>query len=208
MVIYGASGHGKVILDCCKAAGVSVSGFKDKDPAKVGEFMGLPVWLEEEPMDDIEFIFGIGDNSIRKNLHDQLKAQSSKLKAQSVIHPTSIIADDVDIENGSAIFHNSVIQSGTTIGRHCIINTSASVDHDCIIGDFVHIAPNSTLSGGVSVGEGTMIGAGSTIIPNIKIGKWAVIGAGTVIIEDVPDFATVVGNPGKVIKLASNKNNQ
>jgi acetyltransferase EpsM len=38
----------------------------------------------------------------------------------------------------------------------------------------------------------------------VKIGKWATIGAGAVIINDVPDYAVVVGNPGKVIKFNSN----
>lgn len=82
-----------------------------------------------------------------------------------------------------------------------IVNTGASVDHDCKIDDFVHISPRATLCGNVIVGEGTQVGAASVIIPGIKIGKWCTIGAGTVIIRDVPDYAVVVGNPGKVIKF-------
>ena len=34
-----------------------------------------------------------------------------------------------------------------------------------------------------------------------KIGEWCTIGAGAVIIKDIPDGATVVGNPGKIIKI-------
>ena len=66
--------------------------------------------------------------------------------------------------------------------------------------DFVHISPNAALAGSITVGEGTHIGIGASVIQGIKIGKWATIGAGAVIIRDVPDFATVVGNPGKIIK--------
>jgi acetyltransferase EpsM len=54
----------------------------------------------------------------------------------------------------------------------------------------------------VTVREGTHVGAGAIIIPGVTVGKWAVIGAGSVIIRDVPDFATVVGNPGRVVKIA------
>ncbi len=93
-----------------------------------------------------------------------------------------------------------MINVDTKIGKHCIINTAASIDHECVLEDFVHISPNATLSGGVYVGEGTHIGSGAVIVPNIKIGKWATIGAGAVIIRDVPDYATVVGNPGRIIK--------
>ncbi|MGC9000652.1 DapH/DapD/GlmU-related protein, partial [Caldisericum sp.] len=63
------------------------------------------------------------------------------------------------------------------------------------------VAPGVHTGGSVFIGEGTLLGIGSSIIPGIKIGKWAVIGAGSVVIRDVPDYATVVGNPGKVIRI-------
>lgn len=44
------------------------------------------------------------------------------------------------------------------------------------------------------------MGIGASIIQGITIGKWATIGAGTVIIQDVPDYAVVVGIPGKIIR--------
>lgn len=52
----------------------------------------------------------------------------------------------------------------------------------------------------MSIGEGTHVGIGAIIIQGLKIGKWATIGAGTVVLDDIPDYAVVVGNPGKVIK--------
>ena len=48
--------------------------------------------------------------------------------------------------------------------------------------------------------EGANIGIGAVVIQGLTIGKWSTIGAGSVIINDVPDYAVVVGNPGKVIK--------
>jgi acetyltransferase-like isoleucine patch superfamily enzyme len=47
--------------------------------------------------------------------------------------------------------------------------------------------------------EGASIGSNATILPGIIIGKWALVGAGTVVTKDVPDYATVVGNPAKII---------
>ena len=49
----------------------------------------------------------------------------------------------------------------------------------------------------------TAIGIGAIIIPETSIGKWVTIGAGAVVIRDVPDYAVVVGNPGKIIKYYS-----
>jgi acetyltransferase EpsM len=74
------------------------------------------------------------------------------------------------------------------------------VEHECQLGDYVHISPNSALAGDVIVGEGSHIGIGAVVIPGVKIGKWVTIGAGAVVLEDIPDFAVVVGNPGKIIK--------
>jgi acetyltransferase-like isoleucine patch superfamily enzyme len=81
------------------------------------------------------------------------------------------------------------------------IDTAASIDRDNFIGDFAHVSPHATLCGHVSVGEGTHVGAGATVIQNIQIGKWCSIGAGSVVIRDIPDYATAVGNPARVIKI-------
>jgi len=71
----------------------------------------------------------------------------------------------------------------------------------CELGDFSFVGSNATSGANVKVGEGAFIGLGACVIPGIRIGKWSVVGAGSVIIEDVPDYATVVGNPGHVIKI-------
>ena len=98
----------------------------------------------------------------------------------------------------------SEVPSNIKIGKHFHANLYSYVEHDCVIDDFVHISPNASVAGNVKVGEGTQIGMGATVIQGITIGKWAVVGAGTVIIENVPDYAVVVGVPGKTIKFISN----
>ena len=45
------------------------------------------------------------------------------------------------------------------------------------------------------------IGAGATILPGVRIGNHAVVGAAAVVTKDVPDYAVVVGNPAKVVKM-------
>jgi serine O-acetyltransferase len=51
------------------------------------------------------------------------------------------------------------------------------------------------------IGDNVFIGAGARILGGIRIGNNAVIGANAVVIHDVPDGATVVGVPAKVIKI-------
>ena len=45
------------------------------------------------------------------------------------------------------------------------------------------------------------IGAGATILPGVCVGKHAIVGAASVVTKDVPDYAVVVGNPARVIKM-------
>lgn len=108
---------------------------------------------------------------------------------------------------------------------------SCDIPNECVIGDnvwFPHLAlgvvihkrvrignnckiyQNVTIGcrnkGDVSygppmIGNNVLIGTGSCILGDIKIGNNVKIGAGSIVVSDIPDNATVVGNPGKVIKV-------
>lgn len=196
MIIYGASGHGRVIADILRKSGENRIWFWDNSPEATvpGYEVTLPGLSTTE-----EIILGIGNNRIRNTLSDR-----PDLRFGKAIHPTAVIGEYCAIGDGTVIMAGAVLNPSTTVGRHCIVNTGASVDHDGFIGDYVHISPGVVLTGNVSVGEGTHIGAGAVVIPGIRIGRWAVIGAGAVIIRDVPDYAVVVGNPGRIIRYEKN----
>lgn len=198
MILYGASGHGKVICDIVKSNNDLINHFFDDNESLVS-FEGVSVskyskdlFLEEK------VIISIGNNSIRKNVAERILH-----KYGTAIHCSSIISSSVFCDEGSVIMQGAILQANAHIGKHVIINTGASIDHDCTIEDFVHISPHATLCGNVFIGEGTHVGAAAVIIPGIKIGKWCTVGAGAVIIKNVPDNAVVVGNPAKILKYNS-----
>lgn len=194
MILYGASGHAKVIIDICNQNNEVISSILDDDKDIIS-LMDYPViQFEKMNSNHDDLIISVGDNLTRK-----LIAKKLQLPFGIAIHPKTIIDKSVTIDVGTVMMAGSVINSSTKIGKHCIVNTSSSIDHDCIIEDFVHISPNVTLCGGVEIGEGSHIGAGAVIVPNIKIGKWCTIGAGSVVIENIPEGVTVVGNPAKII---------
>ena len=58
------------------------------------------------------------------------------------------------------------------------------------------------------VKKSASIGANATVICGITIGRYALIGAGAVVTKDVPDFALVVGNPGKIVAWVDKKGNK
>lgn len=192
MYLYGASGHAKVIIDILNAQGIKIKGIFD-DNENIKSLLEYPVIKPIEIQSPL--IISIGSNEIRKKIADEINVEFG-----SAIHPSAIISEYAKIGEGTVVMQNAVIQSSSTIGKHCIINTSASIDHDCEVGNFVHISPNAAICGNVSIGEGTWIGAGTTVIQGVKIGKWCIIGAGSVVTKDIPDNALAVGNRCKVIK--------
>lgn len=192
MYLYGASGHAKVIIDILRANNETVEALFD-DNESITHLFDYPVLRSSEAQGPL--IISIGNNRVRSKL-----ATSLSLEFGKAIHPSAIVSEFANVNEGSVVMQGAVIQSCAQISKHCIINTSASVDHECVIEDFVHISPHCTLCGNVSIGEGTWIGAGSIIIPGVKIGSWCVIGAGSVVTKDIPDGVLAVGNRCKVIK--------
>lgn len=202
--IYGGGGHGKVVASIADAAQISVDGFLDDDPAKLGKkILGYPIYdfayLEKQfkKNDRIGIIPAVGENAARKKIVERLLKRGVPLL--SVLHPSAVIHPSVSIGDGTAAMAGVIINVDSKIGMNVILNTGTMIDHDCRIGDHVHLGPGVILAGGVNVGESAFLGLGARVIPNIKIGKNAIVAAGAVVIKDVPAGAKVAGVPAKQI---------
>ena len=90
--------------------------------------------------------------------------------------------------------------AGARIGRGAILNTHATIEHDVVLEDWVHIAPGATLSGGVTIGHGSMIGAGATVIEGIRIPPGTFIGAGSTVIHSLTEPGVYAGSPARRIR--------
>lgn len=196
--IYGASGHASVVLDCLLSQGVSQFHIIDDDP-RIKSILNFKVYQTHKAK-PIQTIIAIGNNYTRQKLTKTLD-----LKYTKAIHKSALTSDFSSIDLGSVVLAHAVVNANSTIGKHCIINTCAVIEHDCMVNDFVHISPNATLCGGVSVGELSQVGAGAIVNPGITIGKNSTIGSGAVVTKDIPDNVVAVGNPAKVIKTINKK---
>lgn len=103
------------------------------------------------------------------------------------------------------------IHPGATLGAGILIDHGMGVviGETAELGDRITIYQGTTLGGTgkekgkrhPTVGDNVVIGAGSKVLGNIKIGSNSKIGANSVVLDDVPEGATVVGIPGKVVKI-------
>ena len=199
VVIIGASGHGKVIADIVIKSGDTVVGFLDDGVERGMLVAGIEVLGKTEDYKDFadcEFVIAIGNPYIREKIADMLP-----VKWYTAIHPNAVISSlDVEIGEGTVVMANAVINSSAKIGKHCIINTGAIVEHDNVLEDYVHISPNATLSGIVTVGKSTHIGAGACTKQVLNIASDCVFGAGSVIVKDITESGTYAGVPVRKIK--------
>lgn len=198
LIIIGASGHGKVIADIAKKSGYEKIAFLDDNPS-LTECGGYDVIGSSEKIPELEtdFIVGIGNALIRQRIHKKIKSHNKQLV--TLIHPSSVIGENVSIDEGTVVMAGAIINPGAVIGKGCIVNTGASVDHDCKLDDFVHVSVGAHLAGTVIVGERTWIGIGATISNNLSLTSDCMIGAGAVVVKNIEVAGTYVGVPARRI---------
>jgi len=203
LLIYGASGHAKVVIDIVERQGIyQILGLVDDSRERWGqEFCGYRVLGGKEILTHHQrcgLLVAIGDNVARQRV--QLSAKALGYELVTAVHPSASIARDVSLGPGTVIMAQVAINSGTIIGEGVIVNTGATIDHDCRIGDFAHISPGVHLAGNVTVGALTQVGIGACAIPGVRIGERTLIGAGAAVVTDIPDGVVAVGVPARVIK--------
>jgi sugar O-acyltransferase (sialic acid O-acetyltransferase NeuD family) len=206
IVIFGAGGHAKVVIDTIEVAGhYEIAFLADADMAKVGTtLLGYPVRSEQEGFDarkeGVTHAFvAIGNNAIRKSIAIAVTGYGFSLA--TIAHPAAVISSNAMLGVGTLVMPGSIINADVCIGSNVIINTGAIIEHDCLVGDDVHISPRATLCGGVQVGDLSLVGAGATILPGVRIGTGTIVGASALVLSDVPDRSKAIGIPSSISRL-------
>jgi sugar O-acyltransferase (sialic acid O-acetyltransferase NeuD family) len=207
VVLIGAGGHGRVVLDILLSVGQHrVVGVLDADPALAGtrlygvEVLG-PINLLEKLRRTHHVrgaIVAIGDNRVRRGYRREV--DTTGLEAINAIHPAAHVSPRALLGRNVVVCAGAIVCTDATIGDSVILNTGCRVDHECVIGEAAHIAPGAILAGRVQVGVEAFIGLGASVIQCRSVGAGAVVAAGAVVIRDVSDADRVAGVPARPMK--------
>lgn len=208
LLIIGAGGHGKVVLDIVRAAGLfEPVGFLDADPGLAGKACGgLPVLGPVSLLPKLRAqgtrhaIIAIGDNRTRHRYAAIVREHG--LALASAVHPSAAVSPSATLGENVVVAAHATVCTECAVADLAIVNTAAVIDHECQIGLASHIGPGALLAGRVRVGAMAFVGLGAKVIQCLTVGEGAIVGAGAVVINDVPKGVTVVGVPARALKAS------
>lgn len=122
------------------------------------------------------------------------------------------VSKNVTIGNDCSFGQNVFIANDVVIGNRVKVQNNVSIYTGCEIEDEVFLGPSCVLTNVTNprsqvnrhslyertlFRRGCTIGANATIVCGITLGRYSFIGAGTVVTKDCPDYALIIGNPGR-----------
>lgn len=206
LVIIGAGGHGRELLDIVEAMNsvrptFEFVGFLDDGPGPWDRVhrRGASVLGPVDRLADFDAHYAIGIGPPEDRCRIDAIATASGREAATLVHPQATIASDVRAAPGLVMAAGSRITTNVTIGRHVHLNLNATLSHDCEVGSYSVLNPGAHVSGEVSLGQSVVVGSGAVVRESCRVGDGTIIGAGAVVVTDLPADSTAVGVPAKVI---------
>ena len=168
-----------------------INAAKQNDPAARSKF---EIWLTYSGVHALSwhrwanFLY-----RIKLKLLARMTSQFAKWLTGIEIHPAAKIAGGVFIDHGTGV----------------VIGETAEIEEGVIIYQGVTLGGTGKETGKrhPTVKKGAVISAGAKVLGGFTVGEYAKIGAGSIVLKEVPPYATVVGVPGRVVRINGEKIN-
>jgi sugar O-acyltransferase (sialic acid O-acetyltransferase NeuD family) len=211
LVIIGAGGHGREVLDIVDALNargttppIDLLGFLvDTAFGTAGttvrghQILGNLEWLRG-CVHDVEVVCAVGAPALRLRLAQRAAALGARFGR--LVHPSAVCSSRVLLAPGVVIAAGCVLTSDIELHDHAHLNVGCTLAHDTICEPFVTLAPGVHAAGAVRFDEGCDVGVGACVLPRTRVGRWSIVGGGAAVVSDVPPNSTVVGVPARVVK--------
>ena len=147
----------------------------------------------------LDFYVGLGYKHLprRAEILQQLLAAGRSVPA--LVHPSCHVAPTCRVGAGCLVYPRCNLDQEVELDPGVLLNNSVVVSHNSHIGTAAYLSPGVVLSGRVTVGAAAFLGTGTLVANNRRIGARARVAIGTVVTHDVPDDASVAGNPQRLL---------
>lgn len=143
-------------------------------------------------------IVAVADSYVRKNVVEKLPTETTFF---TFVHPTAqIMAENIEIGDGSFVGANSILTTNIKIGKHAILNRGNQIGHDTIIGDYYSGMPGAIVSGNVRLGDCVYMGNNSTVKEKMIVCDNVTIGSNATVVKNIVISGVYVGVPAKFLK--------
>lgn len=195
VVVFGAGGHGKTLIELMREAGeLEPMGVIDDTLPEGSHVLGVPVIGTRAELAAVRASgVELAVNAIGGITNMRTRIEVTRLLAAAgfgmpvLTHPSAVVEPSARIEAGAQILAHSYVGSDAVVGEGVLVNTGAVVSHDCALGPHANLSPGCLLAGHVRVGSGTLLGMGVTTYIGIDIGADVRVGNGAILNASVPD---------------------
>lgn len=122
-------------------------------------------------------------------MSDSLIGQNCNIGQNVVISPGVQIGNGVKIQNNVSLYSGVIIEDDVFLGPSMVFTN--------VINPRSHVNRKNEYKSTV-IKKGASVGANATIVCGNTLGQYCFVGAGSVVTKDVPDYALVYGNPGRI----------
>jgi sugar O-acyltransferase (sialic acid O-acetyltransferase NeuD family) len=158
----------------------------------------------EDRFADLEFYVGLGYRHLPRKAEVLRVLLAAGRRTPSFVHPSCQVHPTCRRGEGCVIYPLCNLGQEVELGHGVLLNNSVVVSHNSRLADCVYCSPGVVLSGYVVVGEASFLGSGTIVSNNRSIGARAQVGIGSVVTMDIPNGASAIGNPLRLLNKPLN----
>ena len=163
----------------------------------LGTLSEIQSQFEANIFDELIVAIGYKHMSFRAKVYD---TYSNSIPMASVIHASCFIDKSSKIGKGVCLLPGSILDRNSVIHDNVLVNVGCTIAHDSVVKRHSFLSPSVAIAGFVEIGARCVIGINSTVIDNITIADDIRTGGGAVVIDSLQESGLYVGNPSRFVK--------